>query len=661
MKTNNNSQNPQIAINSYQAALVYIELGFRVFPCRLDKTPAVKGWKAYALTREEIDKKYPRGKYLYGIHCNQGFFAFDKDPYNKEWNKKSQEISEILEGYCRVTQKTMNKGTHFLVRGDFPNSTSILAKGIDTKGSGGYIIIYNNPYSIKHESISDFLALMPHVDEIVKEIALISHGNEALKKLGYAHKINKIEYKKPDIWQEGERDTEFYKELTRCMKAGDKEGVILAIEKARRSGLSEKEIAYKVRYYAKILGFPVTGLDILEPAKPTIEQSTGINNHKNNKTQPISKKIVKPTPEQSRFFNKERNYNLEDIQSMQEITYSEFIPGLLLHHNLNFLTGPRKIGKSRFFYLLLGQRLKELNKKAVILSIENDAKIMIKPVLKQLGLEKYFLWADPGLGKYFSVNATYPEKIQTFLSDCEKILSQNKDIEGFFVDPTPQVLLDYNNEQLVVTYLDGLATISKEKEICTLAVRNFGKNKDYEGIDKNKGSTGQSDYARNFLLALECHPRSFLFQKALKFFKENHPNEDEQKFLKALVITNKYASSLQKPTGFLGYLKLEDVDGYSKPHAIPYLAPNLNQIELNHCEFLSSMESGRKTILQIIELLRKKKKLTADEIRDYLPWIDKTEISQTLSNYSNPRKRKDGTSPYVKRLNQKDFLYSIIA
>lgn len=651
MDINKKPQNSQIAINSYQVALVYIELGFRIFPCKLDKTPAVKGWKAYALTREEIDKKYPRGKYLYGIHCNQGFFAFDKDQYNKEWNKKSQEISEILEAHCRVTQKTMNKGTHFLVRGDFPNSTSILAKGIDTKGSGGYIIIYNNPYSIKHDSISDFLALMPHVDEIVKEIALISHGNEALKKLGYAHKINKIEYKKPDVWEEGERDTEFYKELTRCMRDGDKEGVILAIEKARRSGLSEKEIAYKVRYYAKKIGAPVTGFDILEPAKPTPEQATGTN--KKNK-------IVKPTPEQSRFFNKKPNYNLEDMQSMEQITYNEFIPGLLLHHNLNLLTGPKKIGKSRFFYLLLGQRLKELNKKAIILSIENDAKDMIKPVLQKIGLEQCFLWADPGLGKYFPVNATYPEKIQTFLERCENILSQSNDIEGFFLDPTPQVLLDYNNEQLVVMYFDGLATISKEQKVCTLAVRNFGKNILYSGLDKSKGSTAQGDYVRNFLLALDCHPRSFLFQKGLKAFKENHPNDDEQKYLKPLIITNKYASSLQKPTGFLGYLKLEDVDGYSKPHAIPYLAPNLNQIELNHCEFLSSMESGRKPILQIIELLRKKRKLTADEIRDYLPWIDKTDITQTLYNYSHERKRADGTMPYVKRLILKNHLYSNI-
>ncbi len=87
-------------------------------------------------------------RYLFGIRCDQGFSFYDVDIYKPEFQKsdKAKRIFEILKAECKVYQITQNGDYHFFVRGNLKNSNSKIAPGIDTKGPGGYGVLYKWPF-----------------------------------------------------------------------------------------------------------------------------------------------------------------------------------------------------------------------------------------------------------------------------------------------------------------------------------------------------------------------------------------------------------------------------------------------------------------------------------------------------------------------------------
>ena len=122
-----------------------VRLGLPAFPCRPDKRPACpRGFKDATSDPEALTqlwRQYPG--HLVGVPTGEssGIFVVDVD------SAKHVEAQEWLE--CQSPQlpdtrehRTKSGGLHILFkhRPGLKNTTSRLAKGVDTRGEGGYII-----------------------------------------------------------------------------------------------------------------------------------------------------------------------------------------------------------------------------------------------------------------------------------------------------------------------------------------------------------------------------------------------------------------------------------------------------------------------------------------------------------------------------------------
>ena len=155
--TGNKSQKPKTRIpdkvdfnESTMTAIWFAQRGFRVFPCRPNKSPYVKNWKTANFTVAQIHlwmKEHPNT--FWGISCDQGFSVFDFDTHKPSFkaSKESQEFLDRCKDKCTIRQRTLNNGYHFFVRDVLKNKINLLP-GVDQKGPGGYIILYHNPLDI---------------------------------------------------------------------------------------------------------------------------------------------------------------------------------------------------------------------------------------------------------------------------------------------------------------------------------------------------------------------------------------------------------------------------------------------------------------------------------------------------------------------------------
>jgi Bifunctional DNA primase/polymerase, N-terminal len=122
-----------------------LRLGLPAFPCRADKTPMTPhGFKN--ASAEPGALKYLWAKYpgpLIGVPTGEasGLFVVDID------NARHDEANDWLERHAPYLpetrqHQTKSGGVHLLFehRDGLRNTTSKLAKGIDTRGTGGYII-----------------------------------------------------------------------------------------------------------------------------------------------------------------------------------------------------------------------------------------------------------------------------------------------------------------------------------------------------------------------------------------------------------------------------------------------------------------------------------------------------------------------------------------
>jgi len=121
-----------------------IVVGLPVFPCRADKRPACPhGFKDAVRAAAAIRKLWCRHPGpLIGVPTGaaSGLFVIDIDPEGIDW----------LEMVCRGGRMTATR-VHLTRRGGFhliyrlpkqplPNSAGKLARGVDTRGEGGYVI-----------------------------------------------------------------------------------------------------------------------------------------------------------------------------------------------------------------------------------------------------------------------------------------------------------------------------------------------------------------------------------------------------------------------------------------------------------------------------------------------------------------------------------------
>jgi hypothetical protein len=143
--------------------------------------------------------------------------------------------------------RTPSGGSHLYYEGDAQGNGSMPRKGLDLRGRGGYVIappstVHGRPYAVVSHSAEpariDFAAIRRHLEPQPGRSAW--QPREGQKGVGHlAGWLAGI--------QEGNRDNAFFWALNRAREAGDMTTVDALADAARSIGLSEREIAAKIR------------------------------------------------------------------------------------------------------------------------------------------------------------------------------------------------------------------------------------------------------------------------------------------------------------------------------------------------------------------------------------------------------------------------------
>ncbi len=126
------------------AALVYADMGYAVFPCRPGtKIPATdNGYKDATTDPEQLEKWWAETPRANIGMPTEGMLVVDKDGSHNPWLKNDPDLAMDLVG-C-PTQITPREGNHLIFADPekkFRNTTSRLAPNVDTRASGGYILV----------------------------------------------------------------------------------------------------------------------------------------------------------------------------------------------------------------------------------------------------------------------------------------------------------------------------------------------------------------------------------------------------------------------------------------------------------------------------------------------------------------------------------------
>ena len=128
------------------AALAYAGCGYRVFPCKPDKTPLVR-WKDAATTdAAQIShwwRTWPGA--MIGLPTGDGLAVVDLD-VDKATGETIGEVTAEQLGLAQAIATglqvaTPSGGRHAWFKGDLPLSAGKIGRGIDTRGIGGYAIV----------------------------------------------------------------------------------------------------------------------------------------------------------------------------------------------------------------------------------------------------------------------------------------------------------------------------------------------------------------------------------------------------------------------------------------------------------------------------------------------------------------------------------------
>ena len=146
------SNEPQGSLSYLQSALHYAECGLFVFPCDSQKSPYIKhGFKNASRNPEDIVRWWKQHRNAsIGCACEaSGIVVIDLD--QKNGKEGISEISKICKnhgidptGAFRVVTPT--GGQHYIFLYDYSSGplkggTDLLARGVDVKASGGYVIL----------------------------------------------------------------------------------------------------------------------------------------------------------------------------------------------------------------------------------------------------------------------------------------------------------------------------------------------------------------------------------------------------------------------------------------------------------------------------------------------------------------------------------------
>ena len=134
-----------------EAALAYGRRGFKVFPCLPGQKVPAGRWKELASADEaEIRAMFTDPRFNIGLACGPqpngiNLLAIDVDAHHggvESWRSLMREHGrDGIEG--TASHRTPNGGWHVFIRmpSEFRNSRNTLGVGIDTRASGGYVIV----------------------------------------------------------------------------------------------------------------------------------------------------------------------------------------------------------------------------------------------------------------------------------------------------------------------------------------------------------------------------------------------------------------------------------------------------------------------------------------------------------------------------------------
>lgn len=178
------------------ALYMYVR-GFKVFPLRPDKKiPALKDWQAWAQKAEEkIIKQYATANpsHNWGVLCGNGVGVIDLDNKPTKDRDGITAIKHLIQSNGKLpktlTVLTPTKGKHLYYKSDeLPNTVNGLAKGIDTRGLGGYVVAPGSrsgqsvyEIEIEHE-ISELPAwVLTNILQKKKEKTIIEEGADVIE------------------------------------------------------------------------------------------------------------------------------------------------------------------------------------------------------------------------------------------------------------------------------------------------------------------------------------------------------------------------------------------------------------------------------------------------------------------------------------------------
>ena len=129
-----------------EGALDAYDRGFKVFPLKPnDKRPAVNDWQAWALNAsrqkvEDFGKANPTNNW--GVFCHNDLLVIDVD--NKNGLEGSMSLQQLEANNSKLPETlsvtTPSGGKHLYFLGSGKTTASRLAKAIDTRGVGGYVV-----------------------------------------------------------------------------------------------------------------------------------------------------------------------------------------------------------------------------------------------------------------------------------------------------------------------------------------------------------------------------------------------------------------------------------------------------------------------------------------------------------------------------------------
>ena len=603
----------------------------KIFPVSQDKKPQVRykqNWQHWEGDEDHI--------LLAGLNLTKcDMLVVDFDTYKEDFkrSKEAQAFYRAVKAKALFMQKTQSGGEHYFFKQPegkkIKNSSPF--PGVDIKGIGGYICLYQaffDPARDCIETFKKFHSLLPVFDfkdynKITGEA--LSNGefkNQELviksEPISPGRTTSKIPPQKITEPGPGRNNKANAQNMFRAGQAGSVEQAKEHIKKLIQNNQGRPDFDLDAHLKDALSVFKKSFIPQQE--SPAV---TPRNRARKSKAETENKDIYKTVP-----FTK-------IVEKQPTALYADF----LLENEFNFIYGANKIGKTQGILFLLSKALKKEDK-CGILSTENDPQMMLKRLLNFMEWEDKFTHINDKLVKTFTMKEAKSgiDKIKVFLKRLRLLLTENK-LKVLLIDPLPR-FFDWNQESPACLMLDGLREVCKEFSTTILGIRNEGKCQTYETSAMYKGSSVIGDLSRQVVRAIKVHPRSALAKEKEKDEDGNDVDKNEGK--KLLVLYTEL-SSLFKQSAYLFRLEVD----HKKRLSYPILVKEMDD-PIETVKYLCEAKSGQSLGIKIANFVRDKGTVTLDDLYEEFEFqYEKDNIRKTADRHCDSIKEAGKTKIYI--------------